>query len=85
MLLSIHGAIQQSLVNQVFMKKNEDHLFGDDYIFFALAFGRQELNLGTVGVVMSGSVRLGLENNLYLTKVELVKSNADLVAGSGGS
>lgn len=29
---------------------------------------------------MGGSVRVGLEDNLYLTKGELAKSNADLVA-----
>jgi uncharacterized protein (DUF849 family) len=45
-----------------------------------LAVGRHELNLGMVGVVMGGAVRVGLEDNLYLGKGELAKSNADLVA-----
>lgn len=80
LILGIHGAIQPSVENLVFMKKTADKPFGDDYIFSVLAVGRHELNLGTVGVVMGGSVRVGLEDNLYLTKGELAKSNADLVA-----
>ena len=62
------------------MKETADKLFGKDYIFSVLAVGRHELNLRTVGVVMGGSVRVGLEDNLYLSRGELAKSNADLVA-----
>ena len=80
LILGIHGAIQPSVVNLVHMKETADKLFGKDYIFSVLAVGRHELNLGTVGVVMGGSVRVGLEDNLYLSKGELAKSNADLVA-----
>ena len=80
LILGIHGAIQPSVENLVFMKSTADKLFGDDYMFSVLAAGRHEINLGTVGVVMGGSVRVGLEDNLYLSKGELAKSNADLVA-----
>ena len=80
LILGIHGAIQPSVENLVFMKNTADKLFGDDYIFSVLAAGRHEINLGTVGVIMGGSVRVGLEDNLYLAKGELAKSNADLVA-----
>lgn len=80
LILGIHGAIQPSVENLVFMKNTADKLFGDDYIFSVLAAGRHEINLGTVGVIMGGSVRVGLEDNLYLAKGELAKSNAALVA-----
>jgi uncharacterized protein (DUF849 family) len=80
LILGIHGALQPSVENLVFMKNTADKLFGDDYIFSVLAVGRHELNLGTVGVVMGGCVRVGLEDNLYVRKGELAKSNADLVA-----
>jgi len=62
------------------MKTNADKLFGEDYIFSVLAVGRHELNLGTVGVIMGGCVRVGLEDNLYLGRGELARSNADLAA-----
>jgi uncharacterized protein (DUF849 family) len=80
LILGIHGAIQPSVANLVYMKETADKLFGNNYIFSVLAVGRHELNLGMVGVVMGGAVRVGLEDNLYLGKGELAKSNADLVA-----
>jgi uncharacterized protein (DUF849 family) len=80
LILGIRGALQPSVENLVFMKQTADRLFGDDYIFSVLAAGRHELSLGTVGVVMGGNVRVGLEDNLYVAKDELAKSNADLVA-----
>lgn len=80
LILGIHGAIQPSVENLIFMKNTADKLFGGDYIFSVLGVGRHELNLGTVGVVMGGSVRVGLEDNLYISRGELAKSNADLVS-----
>ena len=80
LILGIHGAIQPSVENLVHMKATADKLFGKDYIFSVLAVGRHEFNLGTVGVVLGGSVRVGLEDNLYLGKGQLAKSNAEQVA-----
>jgi uncharacterized protein (DUF849 family) len=79
LILGIYGAIQPSVENLVFMKETADRLFGDAYLFSVLAVGRHEFNLGTVGVIMGGSVRVGLEDNLYLGKGVLAKSNADMV------
>lgn len=80
LILGIHGAIQPSVKNLVFMKETADKLFGNNYIFSALAIGRHEFNLGTVSVIMGGCVRVGLEDNLYLGRSELARSNADMVA-----
>ena len=78
-ILGINGAIQPSVANLVFMKETADKLFGKDYYFSVLAVGRHEFNLGTVGVIMGGSVRVGMEDNLYFSKGNLARSNADLV------
>lgn len=80
LILGITGAIQPSIDNLLFMKNTADRLFGDDYIFSVLAAGRHQFNLGTMGVMMGGSVRVGLEDNLYLSKGRLAKSNAEQVA-----
>jgi uncharacterized protein (DUF849 family) len=80
LILGITGAIQPSVNNLVFMKETADKLFGDDYVFSVLAAGRHEYTLGTVGAIMGGSVRVGLEDNLYLAKGELAQNNADMVA-----
>jgi len=79
LILGILGAIQPSVENLIFMKNTADKLFGKDYVWSVLATGRHEFNLGTVGAVLGGSVRVGLEDNLYLGKGELAKSNADMV------
>ena len=78
-IFGLLGGIGSSVDNLVLMKNTADKLFGDDYIFSVLAAGRNEFSLGTVGAIMGGSVRVGLEDNLYLGKGELAKSNADMV------
>ncbi len=84
LILGITGAIQPSVDNLLFMKNTADKLFGDDYIWSVLAAGRHEFTLGTVGAVMGGSVRVGLEDNLYLRKGELARSNGDMVSKMRG-
>ena len=80
LILGILGAIQPSVENLVHMKNTADKLFGDDYLWSVLPVGRHQFALGTVGVVMGGNVRVGMEDNLYLGKGVLVKSNAESVA-----
>jgi uncharacterized protein (DUF849 family) len=62
------------------MKRTADRLLGDDYIWSILGAGRHQFNLITMGAIMGGNVRTGMEDNLYLGKGELAQSNADLVA-----
>jgi len=79
LILGIMGAIQPSVENVVFMKETADKLFGKDHIWSVLPTGRHEFNLCTVGAVMGGNVRVGMEDNLYLGKGRLAKSNAEMV------
>lgn len=52
----------------------------DDTLFNTLGVGAAQLTYGTLGMMMGGAVRVGLEDNLYYKKGELAKSNAQLVA-----
>ncbi len=79
LVLGITGAIQPSIDNLLFMKNTMDRLFGEDYVWSVLASGHHEFSLGTVGVIMGGNVRVGMEDNLYLGKGKLARSNAELV------
>lgn len=79
LIFGIMGAIQPSVENLVFMKNTADKLFGKDYIWSALPSGRHEFNLCTVAAVMGGNVRVGMEDNLYLGKGKLARSNAEMV------
>ncbi len=79
LIFGIMGAIQPSVENLVFMKNTADKLFGKDYVWSVLPSGRHEFNLCTVGAIMGGNVRVGMEDNLYLSKGQLARSNADMV------
>jgi uncharacterized protein (DUF849 family) len=62
------------------LKQTADRLLGDRYRFSVAAAGRAQFRLTTVGAVMGGHVRVGLEDNLYLEKGRLAVSNAEQVA-----
>ena len=60
------------------MKRTADRLFGD-YQWSILAAGRHQMSLCTMGAMMGGNVRVGMEDSIYVGKGELAKSNADQV------
>lgn len=51
----------------------------ENSIFNVLAIGRHQLPLTTMGIVMGGHVRVGMEDNLYYRKGEPAEGNAQLV------
>ncbi len=51
----------------------------DGALFNTLAFGPHQLPLTTMGLVLGGHVRVGLEDNVYYRRGELAASNAQLV------
>jgi uncharacterized protein (DUF849 family) len=62
------------------MKRIADKLFGDSYYWSVLAAGRHQMPLITMGAIMGGNVRVGLEDSLYLGKGQLAKTNAEQVS-----
>ena len=79
-ILGILGGIGTDVEDLLHMKRTADRLFGGDYIWSILGAGRHQMNLVTMGAIMGGNVRVGLEDNIYLGKGELATSNADLVS-----
>ncbi|HEX5691642.1 MAG TPA: 3-keto-5-aminohexanoate cleavage protein, partial [Roseiflexaceae bacterium] len=73
------GGTGPEVDNIVHMKRLADRLLGDAYEWSVLGAGRFQFGVVTVGAVMGSHVRVGLEDNLYLGKGELAKSNADQV------
>jgi len=51
-------------------------------IFSVCAVGRAQVPLTTLGAILGGNIRVGMEDNIYYRKGELAKSNAQLVAKS---
>lgn len=79
LIMGILGAIQVSVENLVHMKNTADKLFGNDYVWSVLPVGRHQFTIGTVAAAMGGNVRVGMEDNLFLGKGEMVKSNKESV------
>jgi uncharacterized protein (DUF849 family) len=76
-LLGGIGADPEDLMH---MRRTADRLFGKDYLWSILAAGKHQMGLCTMGAVMGGNVRVGLEDSLYIGKGALAKSNAEQVA-----
>jgi uncharacterized protein (DUF849 family) len=78
-IFGILGGIGCDAENLLHMRRIADKLFGQDYVWSILAAGKHQTNFVTTGAIMGGNVRVGLEDNLYIRKGELAKSNADQV------
>jgi len=79
-IFGILGGIGADTENLMHMRRIADKLFGDDYQWSILAAGRFQTSFVTMGAIMGGHMRVGLEDNLYLGKGVLAESNADQVA-----
>ena len=78
-IFGILGGIGPEVENLVHMRNIADRLLGDAYEWSILGAGRHQMNLLTVGAVMGGHCRVGLEDSLYLGKGEMAKTNAEQV------
>lgn len=79
MIFGILGGIGAELDNLLFMKRTADKLFGSDYRWSVLAAGRHQMNFATQAALLGGSVRVGLEDSLYIGRGTLAASNAEQV------
>ncbi len=79
-IFGILGGIGPDTENLMHMRRIADHLFGDDYHWSILGAGRHQMGLITMGAVMGGHCRVGLEDSIYLRKGQLAQSNAEQVA-----
>lgn len=77
----ILGGIGANVDEVVHMKQTADRLLGvDNYIWSVIGAGYPaEFNLATLGIVMGGHARVGFEDNIFIEKGVLAKSNAELV------
>ncbi|HXE28236.1 MAG TPA: 3-keto-5-aminohexanoate cleavage protein [Stellaceae bacterium] len=79
-IFGILGGIGADGENLAHMKRIADKLFGDQFYWSILAAGRHQMPLITMGAIMGGNVRVGLEDSLYLGKGQLAKTNAEQVS-----
>ena len=79
-IFGILGGIGAEHENLMHMRRIANRLFGGDYRWSILAAGKHQMSFVTMGAMMGGNIRVGLEDSLYVGKGELARSNADQVA-----
>ena len=78
-VFGILGGIGAHYEDVVHMKRTADRLFGKEYQWSVLGAGRNQLRIAAMSAGMGGNIRVGLEDNLWLGKGTLAKSNAEQV------
>ncbi len=78
-VMGVLGGCDASPEQLLHMKATADRLLGDNYRFSVLAAGRMQIPLATMGAILGGNVRVGLEDSLWIGKGRLAASNAEQV------
>jgi uncharacterized protein (DUF849 family) len=78
-VLGVLGGIGASPENLMVMKNTADRLLGGQYEFSVLGAGGAQMPLATMGAVMGGNVRVGLEDSLTISPGKLASGNAEQV------
>lgn len=79
-VLGVLGGIDAAPENLMHMKATADRLLGGDYRFSVLCAGRLQIPLATMGAILGGNVRVGLEDSLLIGRRQLAKNNAEQVS-----
>jgi uncharacterized protein (DUF849 family) len=77
----ILGGIGSGLEDVMYLKQTADRLIGaNNYVWSVIGAGYPaEFNLATLAIIMGGHARVGFEDNIFIEKRVLAKSNAELV------
>lgn len=75
LVMGVNGGISGTLRDFVFMRGS----LPSDATYTVAGVGRYEFSLAAAAIVDGGHVRVGLEDNVYISKGVLTKSNGELV------
>lgn len=79
-VMGVLGAIRGTAEDLTYLVTKAKVLFGNhNFTWSVIGVGASEINLSTMAIHMGGHVRVGLEDNIYIKKGVLAKSNAELV------
>jgi uncharacterized protein (DUF849 family) len=78
-VLGVTGGLSADPDSIYYMRQTADRLFGTDYVWSLFGAGRHQMNACTMGALMGSSVRVGLEDSLFISRGQLAQSNADQV------
>lgn len=75
LVMGVNGGISGTLRDFVFMRGS----LPSDATYTVAGVGRYEFSLAAAAIIDGGHVRVGLEDNVYISKGVLTKSNGELV------
>ena len=79
-VLGVLGGLTPSAENLLFLVDYAKKQIGDgDFVFSVCVAGRAQFPICTQSLLIGGNCRVGLEDNLYLEKGKMAKSNAEQV------
>jgi len=79
-VMGVLGGIGTMPEDLIFLKRKADTLFGpENFTWSVVGVGMAQFNLAPLSFQMGGHLRVGMEDNIYLSKGVLAKSNAELV------
>jgi len=78
-VMGVLGGITPSPENLMFLVDYANKMIGD-FEFSVCVAGRAQFPICTQSLLIGGNVRVGLEDNIYLEKGRMAKSNAEQVA-----
>lgn len=79
-VMGVLGAIRGTPEDLTYLVTKATVLFGkENFTWSVIGVGAAEINLSTMAIHMGGHVRVGLEDNIFLKRGVLAKSNAELV------
>ena len=78
-VLGILGGMQATVNNLVFLLNSAREIIGNDFVWSVCAAGQHQFKMCNMALLMGGNTRVGLEDNLYLEKGKMAKSNAEQV------
>ena len=78
-VMGIMGGIPATIPNLQFLYETAKDYFGDDFIWSVCATGKHQLRMATMGMLMGGYVRVGMEDSLFAGKGIIARSSAEQV------
>src|SRR5216684_604072 len=79
-IFGILGGTGADTENLLHAKRLADRLFGQDYLWSVMAAGKHQIPFITMGALNGSSVRVGLEDSLFVGRGKLASSNAEQVS-----
>ncbi len=78
-VLGVMGGLPATVDNLLFLYNTAKQILGNNFVWSCAAAGKNQFDITTAAMILGGNIRVGLEDNLYISKGVLAKSNSEPV------